>query len=589
MNTSARRVAPTGRVCRPIVRGLRGVVCAGNYLAAQVGMRLLQQGFTAFDAAAGCGMALNLLECHQNGFGGEAPTLVYSQRDRQVRAISGHGTAPAAATIERFRQMDIEVIPGDGFLPAIVPSALGTWVTLLKDFGKATFAAAAAPVIELAGEGWPLHEALQGAIASNERRFREEWPSSAEVYLPDGRLPQVGEVFRNEQVAHTLERLAQTETAHSAEGRQAALQAVLDELYRGSVAEDMVAFASHNAFRDASGRAHSSLLTLEDFAAYNPRVEEPLSVNYRGLDVYKTNGWTQGPVLLQALNLLEGFDLADMGYNSAESIHTITECIKLAFADREFYYGDPLFVEIPWGMLLAKDYAAQRRKLVDSAAASLKLRPGGGLPEIETFPDVRSIAPPSHDTTKLEVIDRWGNVVSSTPSGGWIPSSPVIPGIGFPLGTRGQMFVLDPEHPNCLAPGKRPRSTLTPTIACRDGEPVLSFGSPGGDNQDQWALQFLVYHLDLGMNLQEAVEATNFSTEHAPSSFYPRRAEPGSLTVAEGVPAAVREELEKRGHRLKVVPARPLGNTMAASRDPRSGALAGAVSPSQNQYYAIAW
>jgi gamma-glutamyltranspeptidase/glutathione hydrolase len=366
--------------------------------------------------------------------------------------------------------------------------------------------------------------------------------------------------------------------------------------YDGEIARAIVAFLQSTRARDASGEAHNGLLTRQDFSAFQARIEEPVSTAYRDLQVYKCSSWTQGPVLLQTLNLLRGHDLQVMGHNSADYIHVVVECMKLAYADREFYYGDPAHVNVPLARLLSKEYAANRRTLVDLRHASLALRPGG-LPEVtaDSILDVNAAVAAAAgdgdhgDTTKLEVIDRDGNMVSATPSGGWLHSSPVVAGLGFPLGTRGQMFSLVRGHPNCLAPGKRPRTTLTPSLALRQGRPYLSFGSPGGDRQDQWALQFLLNVVEFGMSLQEAVEAPTFWSEHWPSSFYPREATPGGLVVEGRVPIAVLDELEYRGHRLTVEGDWSGGNTLAAAIDADTGVLHAAASPRLDPAYAAGW
>jgi gamma-glutamyltranspeptidase/glutathione hydrolase len=360
----------------------------------------------------------------------------------------------------------------------------------------------------------------------------------------------------------------------------------------------MVRFSTSTSIRDASGRSHVALLTEQDFQDFTPRFEEPSSASYRGIMVHKCGPWSQGPVLLQALKLLERANLRALGRGSAAYVHVVTECMKLAFADRELSYGDPLFSKVPMDTLLSDEYAAERFRLVDPRRASLELRPGqagdaGAVPAF-TARSIRDVegavrAAGSGDTTKLEVIDAAGTMVSATTSGGWLQSSPVIPGLGFCLGTRGQMFSLEPRHPNRLEPGKRPRTTLTPTLATRDGLPYLSFGSPGGDQQDQWALQFFLNVVEFGMSLQEAVEAPTFWTNHFPSSFYPRKAEPGSLTMEARCPPALRQELAALGHLVSVATAWAGGNTLAASVEPASGVLCAAASPRLDPAYAAAF
>lgn len=580
---------------RPVVMGRRGVVSTGHYLATECGLHVLRSGGNSVDAAAAAGFALTLLQPHQNGAGGEVPLLVYDAGDRRTHAVSGHGTAPREATLTRFRTLGVEVIPGDGFLPAVVPAIVGAWIRALERFGTWRLADVLEPAIWLAREGYPMYGALRDAIANAGTRFRDEWPTSAELYLPDGRLPALASVFRNPGWAATFGRLAHVDRAHR--DRAGGLQAA-HELFYGEIGRQIVGFARTTAIRDATGRSHTALLDAADFEAYTPRVEESVSVSVGGIQVHKCGPWTQGPVFLQALKLVEKTRAAEHGHNSAAYIHAVTECLKLALADRELHYGDPLFSDVPLDVLLSDAYAQERAGLVDPHHASLELRPGwaegcGRIPPFEAL-DVRDVEAAvrragAGDTTKLEVIDAAGNMVSATTSGGWLQSSPVIPGLGFCLGTRAQMFCLEPRHPNCLAPGKRPRSTLTPTLATRDGLPFLSFGSPGGDQQDQWALQFFLNAVVFGMSLQEAVEAPTFWTTHAPGSFYPRTAEPGTLYLEERVEPTVRAELASLGHRVVVAPAWSGGNTLAACIDTGSGVLSAAASPRLEPAYAAAY
>jgi len=577
---------------RPTIMGARGVVAAGHALAADAGLAILRRGGNAVDAAAAAGFAIATADPSQNGVGGEVPLLIYMSDENRVHAVSGNGVAPRAATIEAFRAMGVECIPNDGFLPALVPCVVATWVLALRRFGTMRLADVLAPAIELAAGGVPMFDHLHTWITNNARRFTEEWPTSAEKFLVGGAAPPIGELWRQPDLAATFRRLVRAEGRHRR--RDAGLRAAHDEFYRGPIARRIVRFASGAAVRDATGAAHRGLLTEDDFAAYEARVEEPVSTVYRGTRVFKCGTWTQGPALLQTLNLLENSDLAAMGHNSADYIHTVIECMKLAFADREFYYGDPDFARVPLARLLSKSYAEKRCGLVDPQRASLELRPGA-FPSIaaQSVADVERVFTGPHaksgDTTSVQVIDRAGNVVSAVPSGGWLHESPVVPGVGFPLGTRGQMFSLTPGHPNCLAPGKRPRTTLTPSLAGRGGRAAMAFGSPGGDCQDQWALQVFLNVHEFGMSLQEAVEAPTFWTTHVPSSFYPRMAEPGSLYVESRVPEAVRAALAARGHAVKVQPPWSGGNGVAAAIDRRSGVRFAAASPRYEPAYAVGW
>ncbi|HEY3082637.1 MAG TPA: gamma-glutamyltransferase family protein [Chloroflexota bacterium] len=581
---------------RPVIMGTFGVVAAGHYLAAAIGMRVLESGGNAVDAGVAAGFALNLVKPQSNGIGGEAPILIHRAGEGsgpKVAAINGQGSAPRRATIEWFRGEGIDVIPGDGFLPATVPAAYGSWVTALMRYGRLGLKETLGPVVELAGSGFAVYPILRDAIARNADKYREQWPSTAEIYLDGGRVPPVGWLLRQPVWARTFQGALDVEARERHRGREAALRAALDYFYRGPVAEKAAAFAGTTEVLDASGRPHRGLIEAGDFAVFRTTVEEPVAFNYRGIDVHKCGPWSQGPVFLQQLALLEGFDtsgarsgLAAMGHNSARYIHTVVEAAKLAFADRERYYGDPAFVEVPLDRLLSKEYAARRRELIDPALASSDLRPGDAP---ATRPRVVVGDPRVYtgDTTHLDVIDAEGNMFAATPSGGWIPSSPVVPDLGFPLGTRGQQFYLDPSHPDALAPGKRPRTTLTPSLAMRDGQPWMVFGTPGGDMQDQWSLQFFLNVVDFGMNLQAAIDAPSFHTSHFPSSFYPHGAHPRRVVVEGRVPPSVREELAGMGHDVVVGGDWAHGQVTAVRLDRGSGLIEGAASPRGMTAYAI--
>jgi gamma-glutamyltranspeptidase/glutathione hydrolase len=580
-----------GFTTRPVIMGTNGVVAAGHYLAAEAGLRMLGAGGNAIDAGVAAGLALAVLQPHQNGIGGEAPMLVYAADRGRAFAVNGHGVAPGEATIERFREMGIDLVPGDGFLPAVVPAAADAYVTALAVFGTMTLEEVSSPALELAGDGFPMYPDLRGAIEGNLPTWRKRYASSVKVFAPGGRAPGVGEVFAQPDWADAMGLMVEAERRAARRGREAALRAARDVFYRGEIAREIVRFCRATEVLDGSGKAHAGLLSEEDFASYRARVEDTVSVEYRGLTVHKCNTWCQGPVFLQQLTLLEGFDLAAMGHNAPDYIHTVVEAAKLAFADREVYYGDPEFVRVPLKRLLSKAYADRRRRLI-GRSASLDDRPGRGAPsrhapagaaEREEWPGLHA-----SDTTQLDVVDRFGNMISITPSGGWFSSSPVVPGLGFPLGTRGQMFWLDPEHPNGLEPRKRPRTTLTPSLVTLEGRPWMVFGTPGGDMQDQWTLQFFLNHVDFGMGLQEAIDAPTFHSAHFPSSFYPRQARPGVVTVEGRIPEEVRRELEARGHRVEVTGDWANGMVLAVKFDGDSGVIAGAASP-RGTSYALGW
>jgi gamma-glutamyltranspeptidase/glutathione hydrolase len=576
---------------RPTVFGRNGAVSSGHYLATGIGVHILRSGGNAFDAAVAAGVALQVLKPHQNGFAGENPMLIRTAGEKKVIAVSGHGPAPRAATIERMQNLGVTAIPGDGLLGSIVPPAFATYMFLLKNFGSRDVATVLEPAMALAIDGFAMADDLHRSIAGMASRFRAEWPSSAALFLPGGTAPIPGTVFKNADLGSTLKRLIDSAGGVN---REAGCDAATDLFYRGRIAQEILDFATNEPCLDATGESHTSLLTQEDFSAYRPTLEEPAQYSWNGLEVYKCPPWTQGPVLLQSLSLLKPFDLRALGHNSAKYIHTVLEAMKLAFADREFYYGDPDFSEVPMERLLEDSYAGQRARLIDPDSASLELRPGGFEPlrDYAAVADIDQALASSGDTTKLDIMDAIGNSVSITTSGGWLPSSPVIPGLGFPLGTRGQMFSLQPNHPNCLAPGKRPRTTLTPSLALKDGAPYLVFGSPGGDAQDQWALQFLLNHELFGMSLQEAIDSPTFNSAHWPGSFYPRQAVPGSLSLEDRIDETVIDELRDKGHRITMSPSFSGGNTCACrmvTADDGKPLLSAAASPRLEPAYALAW
>ncbi len=597
----------TGFTTRPVVMGTRGVVTSGHYLATAAGFRMMEQGGNAIDAAAAMCFCLNLLEPQSNGLAGEVPTLIYSARERKAYELSGMGWSAQAFTIDWCREHGIDLVPGDGYLPACVPAVVGTWAAALARFGTMSFSEVVQPAIELAENGYPVYDSLHNSLASNVDKFTEVYPSTGEVYLPGGKAPAVGELHRNPDWAETLRVLCRAEKAAAGRGRIAGIEAARDAFYKGEIVERILDFIS-TPLEDASSSAHAGLLSYEDFAEWEAEFNEPPSVNYHGLDVHKCSSWTQGPVFLQQLTLLEGFDLAAMGHNSADYLHTLIECAKLAFADREAHYGDPKFDDVPFDRLLSTTYAEERRTLVGEQA-SLEMRPGdvgGGFPAYATVDvaednrralqvaarEVRDLGlGHAHvgDTTHLDAVDHEGNMVAATPSGGWLGTSPVIRGLGFPLGTRGQMFYLNPARPNALAPRKRPRATLTPSLVTRNGEPLMVFGTPGGDGQDQWTLQFFLNHVHFGMNLQEALDAPTVHSVHFPSSFYPREAYPGRL-VAEGrIDRAVLAELEQRGHEVEITTDWSNGKPMGIRYGGPDGVISGAVSPKGIIGHALGW
>jgi len=567
---------------RPIVTGRTGVIAAGHHLATSAGLKMFALGGNAVDAGVAAGLALAVLKPHENGLGGECPILIYDPAEGKVVAVNGQGTAPRAATLGWFREHGIALIPGDGLLGATVPAMFGSYCTALARYGRLTLGEVLAPAIALAGQGYPVYGALHNALNAHRERFLGEWTSTAEVYLPGGRVPAVGTVLRNPALARTLQRLAAAEAAAQGQGREAAIRAAVDCFYRGAIADDLLDFARNTPVRDASGEAHTALLDREDCAGFETQVEAPVAVDYRDCRVFKCGPWTQGPVFLQQLRLLEGFPLGELGHNTPAYIHAVVECAKLAFADRERYYGDPAFVPVPFDHLFSDAYSEAQRARIDPNRAN-----NGPLWD-EPVTDV----PPVYtgDTTHLDVIDGDGLMMSATPSGGWIPSSPVIPALGFPLGTRAQVFSLREEHPNGLQPGKRPRTTLTPSLAFRGGKPWIVFGTPGGDAQDQWTLQFFLNAVEFGMDLQAAIDAPSFHTDHFINSFYPKNPGDGTVYVEEGIPVEALRELQARGHKLHLLPANNNGEVCAVAINPATGLREGAASSKgSGQAYAAGW
>jgi gamma-glutamyltranspeptidase/glutathione hydrolase len=610
---------------RPELSGTFGMVASTHWLASAAGLAVLEHGGNAFDAAVAAGFVLQVVEPHLNGLGGEVPVIAHHAGRGETFVLCGQGTAPAAATPEAFGDLGLDLVPGSGLLAACVPGAFGAWMLLLREYGTLRLRDVLGYAIGYASGGYPLIPAISWGIASVAELFRDYWPSSAEVYLPGGHPPPPGSLFANPALAATYQRILDQAEAASPD-RDEQIEAARRVYYEGFVAETIAAYVSSTEVMDVTGRPHRGLLSYPDLASWHPRFEEPLTYDVGGLTVCKTKPWGQGPVFLQQLALLDGFDLAAMGPGSADFIHTVTECAKLAFADREAWYGDPDFTDVPVKALLSAEYAEARRQLVGprasgdlvpgspdgraprlpafvteagagSNAASAdpmsterpapRLDPGTGEPTLRTGGPAGPAASSyrAGDTCHLDIADRFGNMVSATPSGGWLQSSPVIPGLGFCLGTRAQMFTLTPGLPATIAPGKRPRTTLTPSLALRDREPYLAFGTPGGDQQDQWSLQVFLNHLTFGMNLQQAIDFPAFHSAHMPSSFYPREAQPRVLDVESRLDPAVIEELRRRGHLVNVRPAWSLGRVSAVAR--RNGVLYAAANPRGMQGYAV--
>jgi gamma-glutamyltranspeptidase/glutathione hydrolase len=569
------------------------MVSSTHWLASAAGMAMLERGGNAFDAAVAAGFVLQVVEPHLNGPGGDLPVIAYDAGEDRVFVVSGQGPAPAAATIDRFRALGLDLVPGTGLLPACVPGAFGAWMLLLAEHGTMRPRDVLEPAIGYAEGGCPALPRVGKAVAAVEELFRTEWPSSAEVWLAGG-VPAPGARLRNPLLAATWRRLL-AEAEAVTRDRDGQVEAALAAFYEGFVAEAIDAFVTTAEVMDTSGRRHRGLLCGDDLHGWRAAVEAPVTLDHHGWTVCKTGPWGQGPVFLQQLALLDGFDLDAMGLGSEAYVHTVVECAKLAFADREAWYGDPAAVDVPLDGLLDPGYAARRRALVDQAA-SQELRPGSPGGRAPRLPAVRAAhewvhpgigEPTLGDTCHVDVVDRHGNLVAATPSGGWLQSSPAVPGLGFCLGTRAQMLWLQEGLASSLAGGRRPRTTLSPSLALHDGEPCLAFGTPGGDAQDQWTLQFFLAHARLGLGLQQAIEAPAFTCHHFPSSFWPRQAAPGRLVVEGRLEPETVAGLRARGHLVEVDGPWSQGRTCAAGRDPATGLLVAAANPRGHQAYAV--
>ena len=576
----AGNINPNPFTTRPEIDGTFGVVASTHWIATAVGMGTLERGGNAFDAAVATAFTLQVVEPHLNGPGGDVPVILYDVRKGKPEIICGQGPAPAKATIAHYKSEGLDMVPGTGLLAACVPGMFDTWMLLLRDYGTMKLADVLTPAISYTQNGHPLVERANATIRTVEKLFRDHWPTSAAIYLPNGKPAETGKLFTNKALAATYTRvLKEAESAGS--DRVAQIEKARKVWSQGFVAEAIDKFCRTQAVMDTSGTPHKGVLTGDDMAKWQARVEAPLTYDYGRYTVCKAP-WSQGPVTLQQLALLKGFNLDDLDPVGPDFIHLVVECSKLAYADREKFYGDPDFVEVPFETLLSDAYNAERRKLV-SDKASMELRPGsvegfGALVKLKQGvklvagmgagePTVGRMGEVVGDTVHFDIVDQAGNMVTSTPSGGWLQSSPVIPELGFGLGTRGQMFWLEEGHPASLAPGKRPRTTLSPTLALRDGDAYLAWGSPGGDQQDQWITQFFLRHVHAKMNLQEAIDAPAWHSEHFPISFWPRTARPGVLQIEKRVPKETRDELTRRGHIVEVEPEWSEGRLTAASKD----------------------
>ncbi|GAB2597933.1 gamma-glutamyltransferase family protein [Pseudactinotalea suaedae] len=596
---------------RPELLGTFGMVASTHWLASASGMAVLEAGGNAYDAAVATGLTLHVVEPHLNGLAGEVPIIAHEARSGRSFVVCGQGVAPAAATLEAFEGLGVTEIPGAGLLAATVPGSWGAWLHLLARYGTLGLREVAQYAIGYAREGYPLLPTAAATIGTLADTFREHWHGSAAVYLPGGQVPAGGTRFTNPALAATLDRLV-TEGEAAGGTREQQIEASRRAFYSGFVAEAIATFARTPAW-DGGAEPHAGLLTAADLDAWTATEEEPAGVDVLGHRVLKTAAWGQGPVLLQQLQMLEALGAHELEPGSADLVHTAVEVAKLALADREAWYGDSGDGDgaASLGDLLEPSYAVERSRLV-GADADATLRPGapgGRSPRLAAAvlramsdggawadglaspvqPGQGEPTVPRGDTCHLDVVDRWGNVVAATPSGAWLQSSPTIPELGFALGTRAQMFWLEPGLPASLLPGRRPRTTLSPGMVLRhDGTPAFAFGTPGGDQQDQWTVPFLLRVLGQtdGADLQAAIDAPSWHTTHVPSSFAPRVAEPRGVRVEERLGQDVIAELRHRGHDVTVAGPWSLGRISAAGTR-RDGLLRAAANPRGMQGYAV--
>lgn len=585
---------------RPEIRGSFGVVTSTHWIASAVGMSMLEKGGNAFDAAVATALVLQVVEPHLNGPAGDMPAIFHSVETGKTQVLCAQGVAPQAATIAHYHEQGLTLVPGSGLLATVVPGAFDGWMLMLRDLGTLSLQEVMQPAIDYAKDGHPVLPRVANTIAGLAGYFAKHWPSSAAVWAPDGAAPAPHAMFKNPDLAATYARLAQSEGATREEQIDAARAAWRE----GFVADAIFDYLKDACVMDVSEQAHSSVLAPRDMADWEATYEATLSYEYHGWTVHKTHAWSQGPVMLQALAILKGFDVGAMDPMGAEFTHTVIEAMKLAYADREAYYGDPAQSDIPMEHLLSDSYCDARRSLITSRA-SLEQRPGR-VPGFEHLAeryieraardfDVGEVAAQeptmSHltekrgDTVHLDVIDRWGNMVSATPSGGWLQSNPVIPGLGFALNSRAQMFWLEEGLPTSLAPGRRPRTTLTPCLAEKDGTQLV-FGTPGGDQQDQWQLIWFLRFVHHGLGLQEGMDAPLFHSMHFQGSFFPREVRTGEMMIEPNVGEVVIADLRARGHIVTVAEPWSVGRLTAAMRSP-DGVLRAAATPRLMQAYAI--
>ena len=567
---------------RPTIAVTRHAIAAGHYLAATAGFAILEAGGNAIDAGCAAGIALGVLQSDLVDVAGVAPIMIYRAEKREVVTIAGLGAWPRALDPELFMREHGGKIP-KGVLRTVVPAAPDAWITALKRWGTMSFGAVAAAAIRLARDGFPMYPLMEASLKRHEADHRG-WPSSAAIFLPNGRVPEAGDIFRQTDLAASLQYMADEERAAAGRRREAGLDAAHDAFYRGDIAKKIVAFM----------KEQGGLLSAEDLAGYHSPVGPPERRRFGDLEVFTCGAWCQGPVLLQTLALLEGTDLAGLGHNSADYVHRLTEALKLAFADREAYYGDPALVEVPLASLISAEYAAERRKLIRPDRAWPEMPPPGDLGRqagrgFGDFPRPSGDPNPEPDTSYVCVADRWGNLFSATPSDGSY-GSPVVPGTGLIPSNRGSQSRPDPRHPAGVGPGKRPRLTPNPALAIKGGDHFMPFGTPGGDVQSQAMLQVLLNRFVFGQEVQSAIESPRFASYSYPSSFAPYDYYPGRLAIEARIPEAVIAELQRRGHEIQRWPdwIWTAGAVCAIDVDKKRGVIEAGADP-RRAAYALGW
>ena len=554
--------------------GVNGAVTSEHYLAANAGSDVLKSGGNAVDAAVAAVLVEGVVNPHQHTIGGECPMLIQMANHAEPIVINGNTMAPAAASVENYRIRGYSDVPDTGILAAGVPAALGACTTALEKYGTMSFTDICSRAYEIA-KGFPAHRGLlfmpDFGVHDIQDLIRTDWTNTAAVYLPDDALPNPGQLLVNAALVDVFQTLMNAE--HTTDGsREQGIAAVRKEFYSGDLASEI---AKHSEQRDG-------FLTRNDLQAFETRIESPVSVNFDHVRAYKCGPWNQGPALLQTLSILKNFPIGDMKHNSAEYLHIVIEAVKLAFADREQWYGDPEFVHVPTQELLSDEYGAIRSKLIDPSIASDQIIPGDPIRLIDAMPVEEHVGGKSwgHGTVHVDVIDRDGNMVAATPSGGWLKSSELVKSLGVPLGNRLMTFYLAPSHhPGIIAPFKRPRTTISPTLVHRNGRPWMVYGSMGGDQQDQWMLQFLLNRVVFDMTIAQAIEAPKFSSHHFPGYFAPHEFHKKLVAIEEGVGEGTLSGLCSRGHLIEARPDWTEGYLLAIERDTETGLLEAGCDP----------